>query len=85
MPLLATIARNRRAPRAALPVLVLLVHEGLLTADWQRVKLLTVATLTGRHTSQCHHVLGWLTEQRYLERRDEPFVGPLYRVRQEAA
>ncbi len=80
MPLLATIAKNQRAPKLALPVVVLLVEQGLLTRDFQRVKLLTIATMTGTSRQHACTVLRWLTRNHYLERRDEPFVGALYRL-----
>lgn len=80
-PILVTVARHRSAPAGALPMLVLLIDAGLLTHDWQRVKLLTAGMLLGCSSQYAGRVLSWLCANHYLERCDEPFVGALYRLR----
>lgn len=78
--LLALLARDKRAPASALAVLVLLVAESMVSAEWQRIKQVAVASMTGRSQTSVSDALRWLVAQGYLECTREPFVGLLYRV-----
>ena len=78
---LAALARDRAAPAAALPIMVILTEEGLLTSEWQRLKLLTVVTRAGRTHRLTSQALTWLVTAGYLERLNDPFLGRLYRLK----
>lgn len=79
-PTLARIAQDRTGPRAALHVVILLVHAGLLGPDYRRIKQSTISHVTGLSQQQCSTALRWLIQRGHIQRINEPFVGALYRL-----
>jgi hypothetical protein len=78
---LADVAVDRRAPRFALPVLVLLHYTDTVFVDWRPVKQIAMAKELGCSQPAIVTALRYLVERQHLQRRNDPFAGALYRLR----
>ena len=74
------LAMDRRARGATLRVFVILCARGLLTREWQPLKLAVIQHHTGVHASRACQMMRWLEEHGHIEAQKFPKYSKEYRL-----